>query len=317
MTETIEFLIRHGALALFAAVFIEQIGLPLPALPLLIAAGVLAGTGHMSIWLAAGITTLAALLADGIWYELGRRYGRRILGLLCRISLEPDSCVRRTEDFFMMHGPRSLVVAKFIPGLSTIAPPLAGIVGLSVPLFLIYDGLGVAIWTGVGIGIGYAFSGQIEQVLVHANQMTPAVAAILMAGLTGYVLYKRTSRRWQLRQVPRMTVGELAKKLKSIDPPLLIDVRSRAGVAEPGIPGALHMPFDELPLRHDELPRNREIVLYCGCPEDAASVQGTILLRKKGFIGVWPLAGGIEAWRAVSSPAENVMSLYETNPVTA
>jgi membrane protein DedA with SNARE-associated domain/rhodanese-related sulfurtransferase len=298
MNEAIEFLIQHGAAVLFIVVFAEQVGLPLPAIPLLVAAGVLAGTGHMNLWMAIGVTLVAALLADGIWYELGRRHGRRILGLLCRIALEPNSCVRRTEELFFQHGVHSLVLAKFIPGLSTIAPPLAGIVGLSAPLFLLYDGLGVAIWTGSSIGFGYLFSDQIERAMAYTGRLAPIGALIVLGLLIAYVLIKAAFRRRELRQVPRMSVSELIEKLNTERPPLLIDLRPGNGTdVEPPIPGALRMTLDELTLRFTEFPPDRDIVLYCRCPEDATSAQGTLVLRRKGFTRVWPLAGGIEAWQ--------------------
>lgn len=306
MDETFQFLTQYGALVLFAVVFLEQIGLPLPAIPVLIAAGALAGTGRMNLWAAVAITVVAALTADWIWYELGRRRGRQVLGWLCRIALEPDSCVRKTEAFFTKHGPYSLVLAKFIPGLSTIAPPLAGIVGLGVPLFLFYDTLGAAIWTGSSVGIGYVFSDQIERAFLYAEQLTPAVILIAVAALIVYVSYKAVHRRRQLRRVPRMTVGELAERLKTTEPPLLIDVRPRVPSAvKPVIPTARHLPLDELDPRHTELPRHRDLVLYCDCPEDAASVQGALLLQKLGFTRVWPLAGGIDAWQAQEGPSLN------------
>jgi membrane protein DedA with SNARE-associated domain/rhodanese-related sulfurtransferase len=298
MNETVQFLTQYGLLVLFLVVFVEQIGLPLPAIPVLVAAGVLAGTGHLNLWLAAGVTVFAALAADWIWYDLGRRRGRQVLNLLCRIALEPDSCVRRTEDFFLKHGSHSLVLAKFIPGLSTIAPPLAGIVGIGVPLFLLYDGLGAVIWAGSSLGIGFLFSDQIEQAVGYAEQLAPAATIAVLGALTLYVAFKAVSRRRQLRDVPRITVEQLKEKLNTEEPPLLIDVRPRASAeAEPGIPSALLMSLDELARRHHELPRYRDLVVYCGCPEDVASAQGALLLRKKGFARAWPLAGGIEAWR--------------------
>lgn len=301
MNETLQALTQYGMLVLFLVVFVEQIGLPLPAIPVLVAAGVLAGTGHLNLWMAAGVTVFAALAADWIWYELGRRRGRRVLDVLCRIALEPDSCVRRTEDFFIKHGPHSLVVAKFIPGLSTIAPPLAGIVGLGLPLFLLYDGLGALIWAGTGLGIGYAFSGQIEQAIGYAEQVTPVATIGAIGALVIYLGYKAVTRRRQLRLVPRITVEQLTEKLRTDEPPLLIDVRPRERAeAEPGIPSAVLMPLDELTRRHQEFSRQRDLVVYCGCPEDVASAQGALLLQKKGFTRVWPLAGGIEAWRAMT-----------------
>lgn len=298
MNETIQFLTEYGPLVLFVVVFVEQIGLPLPALPVLVAAGVLAGTGHLNLWLAAVVTVLAALAADWIWFELGRRQGRRVLDVLCRIALEPDSCVRRTEDFFIKHGPHSLVAAKFIPGLSTIAPPLAGIVGLGAPLFLLYDGLGAVIWAWSGLGIGYVFSDQIEQSVTYAEQVAPAATGMALGVLVLYIAHKALSRRRQLRDVPRITVEQLTEKLRTEESPLLIDLRPRASAeAEPGIPGAVLMSLDELTRRHHELPRHRDVVLYCGCPNDVTSAQGTLLLHKRGFTRVRPLAGGIEAWR--------------------
>ena len=304
MNETIHFLTEYGPLMLFVVVFVEQIGLPLPALPVLVAAGVLAGTGHLNLWVALGVTVSAALAADWIWFELGRRQGRRVLDVLCRIALEPDSCVRRTEDFFIKHGPHSLVAAKFIPGLSTIAPPLAGIVGLGAPLFLLYDGLGAVIWALSGLGIGYVFSDQIEQAVTYAEQVAPAATGVALGVLVLYIVHKALLRRRQLRDVPRITVEQLTEKLLTDEPPLLIDLRVQASAeAEPGIPSAVLMSLDELIRRHHELPRHRDVVLYCGCPEDVTSAQGTRLLHKRGFTRVWPLAGGIEAWRRHSGTA--------------
>ncbi len=298
MNETLQFLTQYGTLVLFLVVFVEQIGLPLPAIPVLVAAGVLAGTGHLNLWAAAGVTVIASLAADWIWYDLGRRRGRQVLDVLCRIALEPASCVRRTEDFFTKHGPNSLVAAKFIPGLSTIAPPLAGIVGMGAPLFLLYDGIGAVIWAWSGLGIGYVFSNQIEQAVSYAEQVAPVATISAISALVIYIAYKAVTRRRQLRLVPRITVEQLTEKLQTVEPPLLIDLRPRASAeAEPGIPSAVLMSLDELTRRHHELPQHRDLVLYCGCPEDAASAQGTLLLNRKGFTRVWPLAGGIEAWR--------------------
>ncbi|MCC6140244.1 MAG: DedA family protein/thiosulfate sulfurtransferase GlpE [Nitrospira sp.] len=298
MNEAIQFLTEYGLLVLLAVVFIEQIGLPLPAFPVLIAAGVLAATGRMSLWIAFGGAVAVTLVADWIWFELGRRQGRRVLDVLCRIALEPDTCVRRTEDFFIKHGPHSLMAAKFIPGLGTVAPSLAGIVGLSAPLFLFYDSLGAAIWAGSGLGIGAVFSDQFEQAVAYVERIAPAATGTGFGILVFYILYKAIVRRRQLRGVPRVTVEQLMAKLQAEEPPLLIDVRSRASAeAEPGIPSAVLMSLDELIRRHDELPRQRDVVLYCGCPNDVSSAQGTLLLHKQGFTRVWPLAGGIDAWR--------------------
>src|ERR1017187_6796431 len=125
MNEATLFLIRYGPLLVFTVMFLDQMGVPLPAVPLLLAAGALSATGKFSPLLGLGITVLACLLADTFWFYLGRHRGHRVLGLLCRISLEPDSCVRRTQNVFTRYGLRGVLVAKFLPGLSTVAPPLA------------------------------------------------------------------------------------------------------------------------------------------------------------------------------------------------
>ena len=164
MNETFQFLVRHGYSVLFVWVLAEQLGLPLPATPLLLAAGALAGSGQMNLPLAISVAVLASMLGDVSWYEFGRRRGGKVLNLLCRISLEPDSCVRKTETAFVRHGARSLLIAKFVPGLNTMAPPLAGIIGMRLGRFLIFDALGAFLYLGTFVGLGFVFSSQLEQV---------------------------------------------------------------------------------------------------------------------------------------------------------
>src|SRR5436309_2109889 len=177
MTDHAEFLLRYGYLLLFGSVFIEQMGAPIPAAPILLAAGALAGLGRFRLGLVLALSTAATLLADLIWYELGRRKGMRVLQLLCRISLEPDSCVRRTEDAFARHGARSLLVAKFLPGLSTVAPPLAGAFQMRLARFLSFDSAGAALWIATFVGLGYAFSAQHEQHVARSGRLGAGLLA--------------------------------------------------------------------------------------------------------------------------------------------
>jgi len=318
MNETMHFLTEHGTLVLFAAVFAEQVGLPLPAVPFLIAAGALVGTGQMSLSVAVAAAVFAALLGDQVWFELGRRHGRRVLNWLCLISLEPTSCVRRTEDFFARHGVRSLVVAKFVPGLSTIAPPLAGIVGLRVPHYLLYNGLGTVLWVGSGIGLGYVFSNQLEQALSVAAHVGPTVGLVLLGGVIGYVIYKALHRYRMEHLVPRLTAQQVTEKITAGEDPLIIDLRpvgDRQEIA--GIPGSLTRSLEELIAGHRDLPRDRDVILYCACPKDAASIQAAWRLREKGLTRVWPLAGGIEAWHAVSAKNGEAVRVTEGQTVAA
>ena len=318
MSDILAFLTEHGALVLAAAVFAEQIGLPLPALPFLIAAGALVGTGQMGLGLAVALAVLASMAGDQVWFELGRRRGRLVLNWLCRISLEPTSCVRRTEDFFSRHGVRSLIVAKFVPGFSTIAPPLAGIMGLTVPQYLLFNGLGTLLWVGTGIGLGIAFSDQLEQALEMTAQIGPMVGLAVFTAVMGYVVYKAVNRYYADYRVPRMTVWQLMGQIAAGDVPVVVDLRPLGARHEdPGVPGALPMTLEELAARQGELPRDRDVVLYCACPGDASSVEGARRLRQLGFTRVWPLAGGVEAWKAAAAHSSTLAPVSEPRIVPA
>ena len=307
MNETLEFLTQHGSLVLAAAVFAEQIGLPLPAMPFLIAAGALVATGQMAPGLAVMSAVFAAMAGDQVWFELGRRRGRLVLNWLCRISLEPTSCVRRTEDFFSRHGVRSLIVAKFVPGFSTIAPPLAGIVGLTVPQYLLFNGLGTFLWVSTGMGLGMIFSDQLEQALLMSIQIGPTIGLTLLTGIMGYVVYKAVHRYQEDQRVPRMTAGQLAEKVAAGETSVIVDLRPLAARREaPGIPGAIPLALDDLGSRQHELPRDRDVVLYCACPRDASSIEGAKRLRKLGLTRVSVLAGGLGAWNAAAHPSPTV-----------
>src|SRR3989304_732809 len=267
MSDALPFLVHHGYSVLFVGVLAEQLGLPGPAAPLLPPAGVLPGPGQLNLALAIGLAASASLLSDSFWYELGRRRGSQVLRFLCRIALEPDSCVRRTEDVFARHGARSLIVAKFIPGLSTVAPPLAGIFRMRLPRFLFFDGLGALIWVGVYTGLGFVFSDQIERVAGSAMELGTRLVGIVAVALTGYIGWKYVQRRRFMRRlrIDRITPEELKRKLDAGEDLVVVDLRHSLDFeAEPAtIPGAIQLSPDQLEQRHQEIPRNRELVLYC------------------------------------------------------
>ncbi len=267
MTESLEFLLHHGYSVLFLWVFAEQVGLPIPSVPLLLAAGALAGTGRMSLWLVLSLAVLATLIGDVLWYELGRRKGIKVLQLLCRISLEPDSCVRRTEGVFERHGARSLVAAKFLPGLSTVAPPLAGVFRMKPLRFLFFDLLGAVLWAGTFSGLGYAFSGEIERLAAHAERLGGWLGALLLAVLVAWILWKFIARRRFLRElrISRITPAELKEKLDAGENIAIVDLRHSLDFeAEPEIiPGAFRIDAKELQEHDDLIPRDRDVVLYC------------------------------------------------------
>lgn len=267
MDESIQFLVRHGYSVLFVWVFAEQIGLPLPAIPFLLAAGALAGAGRLNFAITIGVAVLASLVSDIIWYHIGSRRGSRVLQLLCRISLEPDSCVRRTEEVFARHGAPSLLVAKFIPGLSTAAPPLAGIVRMRMPRFLLFDGLGALLWAGAFAGLGYLFIEQLGHVAASALRLGTWLVVVLVGSLAAYILWKYFQRQRFLRQlrIARISPEELKQKLDAGEDVVIVDLRHSLDFqAEPDtIPGALRLPAEELERRHHEIPTDRDVVLYC------------------------------------------------------
>jgi membrane protein DedA with SNARE-associated domain len=265
--EVVEFLIKHGYTLLFGWVLVEQIGLPIPAVPLLLAAGALAGSGKMNWALSVSLALIAVVLADLFWYSLGRFRGGRILKLLCRISLEPDSCVRRTENLFIRHGARSLLIAKFIPGLNTAAPSLAGIFRMPVPRFMLFDVLGGLSWVATFTGLGFVFSDQLEQIAAHSLRWGGWLVVVLAGSLAAYILWKYVQRRRFLRRlrIARISPQELMDKLTAGEDIAVVDLRQPIDVkAFPQmIPGALRMAMEEVEVRHGEIPRDRDVVLYC------------------------------------------------------
>jgi membrane protein DedA with SNARE-associated domain len=267
LQEAGEFLIMHGYTLLFGWVFVEQMGLPIPAIPLLLAAGALAGSGKMDMALAVSLALIAVILADLFWYSLGRYRGGRILKVLCRISLEPDSCVRRTENLFVRHGARSLLVAKFIPGLNTAAPSLAGVFRMPLPRFMVFDCLGGFFWVLTFTGLGFIFSDQLERIAAHALRWGGWLIAILAGSLAAYVLWKYI-QRWRFLhrlRIARISPKELMEKLSAGEDVSIVDLRQPIDVeAFPKmIPGALRIALEEIEERHGEIPRDRDVVLYC------------------------------------------------------
>jgi membrane protein DedA with SNARE-associated domain len=267
MHRTIEFLLHHGYVVLLAWVFAEQSGVPVPSIPLLLAAGALAGSHQLNIFASLFVVTLAAVAADSIWYQLGRRKGIKVLQFLCKITIEPDSCVRRTEGVFSKQGARSLILAKFLPGLSTVAPPLAGIFHMRPRRFLLFDTAGSFLWASTFLGLGYLFSGEIERIAERAASLGGWLIVILIGALASYLAYKFLARRRFLRElrIARITVEELKQKLDAGEEVVIVDLRHSVDFeADPEtIPGAFRMDAQELEQKNDRLPRDREIILYC------------------------------------------------------
>jgi len=261
------FLIQHGYAVLFAWVLAVQLGLPLPTAPLLLAVGALAHAGQMDLGASLVLAVAASMVGHLAWYEAGRRGGGKVLRLVCEISLEPDSCVRKTENVFARWGAKTLVVAPFVPGLSAVAQPLAGMTRMPLVRFVLYDSLGSLLWAGGYAGLGYLFSAQLQLVLQAATRAAGTGAAVLALVVAVWLLVKLISRRRLLQElrIARITPQELKRKLDAGELVTVLDLRHAVDFdSDPRIiQGALRMPAEELELRHLEIPRDREIVLYC------------------------------------------------------
>jgi membrane protein DedA with SNARE-associated domain len=267
MDGAIQALLRHEYVILFVWVLLEQAGLPVPAVPVLLGVGALAGHGRMSLAAALCLAVVASLPADLAWFELGRRRGTRVLSVLCRVSLEPDSCVRRTENLFVRQGPRALLIAKFLPGLSTVAPPLAGIVRMGRGRFALLDGLGAVLWAGFWIALGYVSSDGIELVAAQAARLGDWLLALIGGILGVYIFAKYLERRHFLRTLrkARILPEDLKRRLDAGEDLVIIDVRSPLDLdAIPhAIPGARWIAAEDIGRRRAEIPSDREIVVYC------------------------------------------------------
>jgi membrane protein DedA with SNARE-associated domain len=267
MNGQLQFLAEHGYAVLFFWVLIEQGGLPIPAMPMLLAAGALAASGQIGFLPALLLAMLAAMLADTMWYQFGKRGGMSVLSFLCRVSLEPDSCVRQTQAAFANQGVRSLLIAKFIPGLNTAATPLAGITRVPFAKFLLFDATGSALWAGGFMTVGYVFSAQIEMVTMKLVDFGGSALTVFIVGLALYIAWKFIKRQLFLRElrVLRLEPSELKGLMDSGAQVVVVDLRHPTDYAnEPrSIIGAIRMSPQEIEEKHEQIPRGTDVILYC------------------------------------------------------
>jgi len=301
---------QYGLLILFGNVLLEQLGLPIPAVPVLVVAGALAAIGKL-FWLEClAVALLACLVSDFIWYSAGRRYGSKILKLLCRISISPDYCVSQTEDTFNRWGPKSMIVAKFVPGFSTIAPPMAGAMGTTRQRFLAYALSGGLLWVGTFMTVGAVFHDSIDDIL-HFLSTMGVTAILVIAAVFGVIIsvkfYERR-RFYKALRMARITVQELKTLIDDGQEPLIVDARSRtAQQLEAAIPGALLYNREAPGDVFLDISRDRPIIVYCSCPNEATAAVVAKQLISHGFREVRPLIGGLDAWNEMhpAQPASN------------
>ncbi|HSI57037.1 MAG TPA: DedA family protein/thiosulfate sulfurtransferase GlpE [Ideonella sp.] len=306
MALLIELITRYGVAFLFVWVLVEQAGVPLPAYPLLLVGGSLAAAGQHSVLALLGTAVLACLVADSLWYLAGRRFGSRVLRVLCRLSLSADGCVRQTEGIFERWGAPSLLLAKFVPGFASVATAMAGATGIRKLPFLAYDAVGAALWAGVGLALGWIFAAAVEDVLAVLEQMGRwglLLLAVLLAAFVATKAWRRYQFRAQLR-MDRISVESLAQMFERGETPVVVDVRSPFGHSEGRIPGAILVNNDDWPAALAAPSDDAVVVVYCACPNEASAAVVAKKLMQRGFKKVRPLKGGIDAWRAAGLTLE-------------
>jgi membrane protein DedA with SNARE-associated domain/rhodanese-related sulfurtransferase len=297
-----------GLMLVVGNVLLDQLGLPIPAIPSLVVAGAVAAESH---WWGAELFVVAVVvcvMADFAWYVTGRVYGNRVMKMLCWISLTPDFCVSDTQARFERWGPNAIIVANFIPGFAIIAPPLAGALRMRWQRFLGFSTLGAALWVGSFLGVGMLLKAQIARLMPMARHFGAGFIVLIIALFVGYIAYKWWERRrfYSALRMARITVAELRELLDSGATPLIVDVRSPGATTLEfrRIPGALHVPLDQVGMHVQDLPRDRDLVLYCTCPNEASAAQAAKLLKNHGFTRVRPLFGGLDAWVAAGYEVE-------------
>ena len=308
MTDLITLVQRYGASFVFLNVLALQAGLPLPAYPTLIVAGALAAMGGTPISVLVAVGVAGALIADTGWYACGRRYGLRILGTLCRVSLSQDTCVRQTESIFQRFGPSSMLFAKFVPGFAAVATAMAGAIRLNYVKFLAFDAVGAGLWVGLGVGLGYVFRDAVGEVMTKLASLGEYGLMLIAAGFLLWILIKWLRRHFFIRQLrmDRVTVDELRDLIHGQKVQALVDVRSALTQAATGrIPGARAIDMKKIAESFRDVPADGEVIVYCACPNEATAVKVAEKLRKVGFKRIRPLLGGIDAWIEAGNEVEH------------
>lgn len=294
--------LQPGYSLLFAWVLAEQAGLPMPAVPMLLGMGAMAANGRIHFAVATAVALVASLVADLAWYEIGRHRGISLIRSLCRISLEKDSCARRTERLYGKYGAFALVIAKFVPGLNFAAAPLSGVFQMKRWRFLLFNAAGVTAWVLVYMGLGFVFSRQLNRVAHAANSAGHSLLALLVAlALSAFAVWKYRRRRWFLSEMrcSRISASELKELIEQGSPLTIIDVRHPLDVLSHPftIPGAIRIPLEQINAHSLEHRGESQIVIYCTCPNEASSSRALHLLQQRGIRQVKVLAGGLQGWQ--------------------
>jgi membrane protein DedA with SNARE-associated domain/rhodanese-related sulfurtransferase len=294
-------LTQYGLVVIFVWAFAVQAGAPAPAVPMLLGAGALSGAGRMNLVSAIAAAMAATVVADVLWYSLGRSHGTRVLGLLCRFSLDPDSLIRHAKERFVAHRLRYLVLAKFLPGVNPLAAGLAGAVPIRLTRFVLYATAGALLWAGVWMVVGYLGADVIEYIATGAGRFGTPLVILIAAALVLYLAYKFARRQRCLSHLrkARITPIELNRRLEAGDRPVIFDLRTKLDIETTpyGIPGARWISLEALDEPDQLIHKNSEVVFYCAEPQEATSARRALLLARHGYKNVHPLKGGLDGWR--------------------
>ena len=313
MPIALAFFVQYAYVILFFWVLIEQLGIPIPSIPVLLTAGTLSATHRIHASYALAYVVIACLAADSLWYYLGRRYGGAVLRLLCRFSLEASTCVAKTEGYFTRRGPVTLLFAKFVPGLSTLAAPIAGQTGMPYSRFVLWDLAGSVIWAETYLLAG-RFFGDVAQKSARffhlLSHFAFGIFVLLVASLMIYRVWKNRRFLLEIREL-RLEPAELKNMLEVAElrgniPPFIVDLRHPLDyLPDPRVlPGAVRISPGDIAARSEIIPRDRDVILYCTCPSEETSARVAKQLLRAGVHRVRPLRGGFEGWRDAGYPLE-------------
>jgi membrane protein DedA with SNARE-associated domain/rhodanese-related sulfurtransferase len=311
MPIAIEFFVGHAYAILFLWVLVEQLGLPVPSIPLLLTAGTLSATHRVHSSSALLAVVAACLISDSTWYMLGRRFGARVIGLLCKMSFEATTCVAKTEGYFTRRGAETLLFAKFVPGLSTVAAPIAGQTGMPYSRFLLYDLSGALLWS-----TSFLFAGRFFGDIAKRSQgffafLSHFAVAVFLLMVVGFFLWRIVKQHRFLAQVRelRLEPSQLKEmldcaQLDGTEQPFIVDLRHPLDyLPDPRVlPGAVRIGPSEIARIADRIPRDRDIILYCTCPSEETSAKVALQLHRLGITRVRPLRGGFDGWKKAGYP---------------
>jgi len=311
MPIAIEFFVGHAYAILFLWVLVEQLGIPVPSIPLLLTAGTLSATHRVSAFSALLSVVAACIVSDSTWYALGRRYGSRVIRVLCKMSLEASTCVAKTEGYFTRRGAETLLFAKFVPGLSTVSAPIAGQTGMSYPRFLLFDLSGTLLWSLSFLLAGRFFGDVAKRSQAFFGLLSHFAAAVFVLMVIGFFAWRVIKQKRFMAQVRELRIDPSQVKdmidqatLDEGQQPYIVDLRHPLDyLPDPRVlPGAVRIGPSQIAQFAAQIPRDRDIILYCTCPSEETSAKVALQLHRLGINRVRPLRGGFDGWKQAGYP---------------